>query len=108
MRGGTSGGFMPRAAAALVLAGIALLGATATAGAVTAPTLCGTRAGAAPAKYKHVIVIMDENKSLPDVIGGAGSAARQAAPYLNSLATSCGLATNYHSATHPAIPTTWR
>jgi phosphatidylinositol-3-phosphatase len=104
MRGGTASGGLPRAAAALVLAGIALLGATATAGAVTTPVPCGTRAGAAPAKYKHVIVIMDENKSLSDVIGGPGSAARQAAPYLNHLATVCGLATNYHSATHPSHP----
>jgi phospholipase C len=81
-----------------------LLGATATAAAATAPTLCGTRSGVAPKTYKHVIVIVDENKSLSDVIGGAGSAARRAAPYLNHLATVCGLATNYHSATHPSHP----
>jgi phosphatidylinositol-3-phosphatase len=105
MRGGTtSGGFMPRAAAALVLAGIMLLGATATAGAASAPARCGTRTGVAPKTYKHVIVIMDENKSSSDVIGGAGSAARRAAPYLNHLATVCGLATNYHSSTHPSHP----
>ena len=104
MAGGTSGGFMPRAAAALVLVGVMLLGATATAGAATAPTLCGTRTGVAPKTYQHVIVIMEENKSISDVIGGAGSAARRAAPYLNHLATVCGLATNYHSATHPSHP----
>lgn len=105
MHGGTtSGGFMPRAAAALVLAGIMLLGATATAGAATTPAPCGTRTGVAPKTYKHVIVIMEENKSISDVIGGAGSAARRAAPYLNHLATVCGLATNYHSATHPSHP----
>ena len=105
MRGGTtSGGFVPWAAVALVLAGIMLLGATETAGAVTTPAPCGTRTGVAPKKYTHVIVIVDENKSFSDVIGGAGSAARQAAPYLNHLATVCGLATNYHSATHPSHP----
>ena len=65
---------------------------------------CGTRTGHAPATYRHVIVIMDENRSLSDVIGGAGSAARRAAPYLNTLAAGCGLATNYRSATHPSHP----
>ncbi len=105
MRGGTTGGgFVPRAAAALALAGIMLLGATATAGAAATPAPCGTRSGVAPKTYRHVIVIMEENKSLPDVIGGPGSAARRAAPYLNHLATICGLATNYHSATHPSHP----
>jgi phosphatidylinositol-3-phosphatase len=105
MRGGTtSGGFMPRVAAALVLAGVMLLGATATAGAAATPAPCGARTGIAPKTYKHVIVIMEENKSISDVIGGAGSAARRAAPYLNHLATVCGLATNYHSATHPSHP----
>jgi phosphatidylinositol-3-phosphatase len=105
MRGGTtSAGFMPRAAATLAVAGMMLPGATATAGAATAPTLCGTRSGVAPRTYKHVIVVVEENKSLSDVIGGAGSATRRAAPYLNHLATVCGLATNYHSATHPSHP----
>jgi phospholipase C len=95
---------MPRAAAALAVAGIILVGATATAGAASAPAPCGTRSGVAPRTYKHVIVIMEENKSLADVIGGPGTAARRAAPYLNHLAAVCGLATNYHSATHPSHP----
>jgi phospholipase C len=96
----------PRIAAAIVLAAIAIAGMTgvATSAPAAAKRPCGTRSGPAPATYQHVIVIMDENKSLSDVIGGAGSAARRAAPYLNTLAAECGLATNYRSATHPSHP----
>jgi phospholipase C len=101
-----SRGWTPRIAAAMVLAAIAVAAmpgtAASTPAAATGP--CGTRTGPAPATYRHVIVIMDENKSLGDVIGGAGSAARRAAPYLNTLAAECGLATNYRSTTHPSHP----
>jgi phosphatidylinositol-3-phosphatase len=96
----------PRIAAGVVLAAVAIAGMSGTAASTPAAATgpCGTRTGAAPATYRHVIVIMDENKSLSGVIGGAGSAARRAAPYLNTLAAECGLATNYRSATHPSHP----
>jgi phospholipase C len=55
-------------------------------------------------EIRHVIVIMEENRGIGDVIGGAGSAAGRAAPYVNQLAGQCGLATNYHGATHPSHP----
>ena len=58
---------------------------------------CGTTS-AAPA-YRHVIWIWMENHSFGDIIGN-----RSQAPYLNSLATECGLATNYHVTTHPSLP----
>ena len=90
------------ATALLAVAGAAVLAVAPAAAAAAAP--CGTRTGAAPKTYRHVIVIMDENKSIGDVIGGAGSAARRAAPYLNQLAAECGLATNYRGATHPSHP----
>lgn len=48
--------------------------------------------------YKHVIVIMDENQSYSDIIGSSQ------APYINSLATECGLASNYHNITHDSLP----
>jgi phosphatidylinositol-3-phosphatase len=99
-----TGGF--RIAAAMILAAVAIAGmpgtAASTPAAATGP--CGTRNGPAPATYRHVIVIMDENRSLSDVIAGAGSAARRAAPYVNTLAAECGLATTYRSATHPSHP----
>jgi phosphatidylinositol-3-phosphatase len=57
---------------------------------------CGTRA-TAPG-YKHVIWIWMENHSYNTIIGSSG------APYINSLATECGLATNYHNVSHPSLP----
>jgi phosphatidylinositol-3-phosphatase len=57
---------------------------------------CGTLSPA-PA-YTHVIWIWLENHSLDKIIGSAQ------APYLNSLATACGLATNYHNITHKSLP----
>jgi phospholipase C len=40
-----------------------------------------------------------ENHSYSDIIGNTSQA-----PYLNSLATECGLATDYHNTTHPSLP----
>jgi phospholipase C len=39
-----------------------------------------------------------ENHSYSSIVGSPQ------APYINSLATSCGLATNYHNITHPSLP----
>jgi len=39
-----------------------------------------------------------ENKNYSSIVGST------AAPYLNSLAGQCGLATNYHAITHPSLP----
>jgi phospholipase C len=64
---------------------------------------CG-RIPTAPAGYQHVVWIWLENRSYDTVIGGPGSAARRQAPYLNSLADGCGLATNYHNVSHPSQP----
>ena len=52
----------------------------------------------APQTYRHVVVIMEENQSYDDIVG------RSSAPYLNYLATACGLATNYRGVTHPSHP----
>jgi len=40
-----------------------------------------------------------ENHSFGDIIGNTSQA-----PYINSLAARCGLATNYHNTTHPSLP----
>jgi phosphatidylinositol-3-phosphatase len=48
--------------------------------------------------YKHVVWIFMENHSYNTVIGSSD------APYINSLASDCGLATNYHNITHPSLP----
>jgi phosphatidylinositol-3-phosphatase len=57
---------------------------------------CGTLT-TAPA-YKHVIWIWMENHSYGDIIGSSQ------APYINSVAAGCGLATNYHNLSHPSLP----
>jgi phosphatidylinositol-3-phosphatase len=58
---------------------------------------CGTVAK--PPTYQHVIWIWMENHSYGDIIGNTGQA-----PYINSLAAECGLATNYHNISHPSLP----
>jgi phospholipase C len=67
-----------------------------TAGSSVATHPCGSTT-TAPA-YKHVVWIFMENHSYDSVIGSAD------APYINSLANECGLATNYHNVTHPSLP----
>jgi phosphatidylinositol-3-phosphatase len=71
-------------------------GATVSSGAA-APGPCGRVA--APSAYRHVVWIWMENHSYGDIIGN-----KSQAPYLNALASGCGLATNYHSISHPSLP----
>src|SRR5256885_15991078 len=47
--------------------------------------------------FGHVVLIVEENQSYSNVIGNAS------APYLNSLASQYGLATEYYANTHPSI-----
>jgi phospholipase C len=51
-----------------------------------------------PVRYRHVIWIWMENHSYGQVIGSAH------APFENSLARACGLATQYRAVTHPSLP----
>jgi phosphatidylinositol-3-phosphatase len=75
---------------------------TASAAADTPPTLgtqagCGT-AAAAPAPITKVLTIVFENTDLSSIIGSP------TAPNMNSLASACGLATNYHGIQFPSLP----
>lgn len=90
------GRFPALATAALLSIGgvIAADGASQSAAAATGP--CGTLTTAPT--YEHVIWIWMENHSYDDIIGSSQ------APYINSLASRCGLATNYHNVTHPSLP----
>src|SRR6266481_4195021 len=45
----------------------------------------------------HVYVVFEENSNYSDIIGNGNM------PYLNSLASQYGLATNYYANTHPSI-----
>jgi phospholipase C len=48
--------------------------------------------------YTHVIWIFMENHSFGAIIG------QPQAPFINSIASKCGLATNYHNISHPSLP----
>ena len=65
-----------------------MAGATASADSATAPV---------PA-FKHIFVIVLENKSYEQVVDSAH------ASYLNTLAQQYGLATNYYAIGHPSLP----
>ena len=82
------------AALSVLAAGAGPVAGASAAGAATGP--CGTVT--TPPTYQHVIWIMEENHSYGQIIGSSS------APYINSLATGCGLATSYHSITHPSLP----
>lgn len=64
---------------------------------LTASGPCGT-VTKAPSHYKHVVWIWMENHSYSTIIGASD------APYINALASECGLATNYHNITHLSLP----
>ena len=82
------------AAAALIAALLPSVSGSANA-ATSAP--CGTLA-VTSTHYSHVIWVWMENHSYDTIIGSS------AAPYVNSLAGACGLATNYHNVDHPSLP----
>ncbi len=83
---------------AMMVGGCAVGTASASAASSAPERLCGGSAGSAPQTYRHVVVIMEENQSYHDIVG------RSSAPYLNYLATACGLATSYRGVTHPSHP----
>ncbi len=78
--------------------------------ALGAATGCGLSSGSAPRppeplppssgsvpQFGHVVVVVEENHSYSEVIGNS------AMPYLNSLASQYGLATQYFANAHPSI-----
>jgi len=48
--------------------------------------------------FAHVFIVVEENHSFNDVIGNSNM------PYLNSLASANGLATQYYADAHPSLP----
>ena len=94
---------MVRHRGAWLLAAAVALGASAWSGvaqagtAAPAPTVRAARS-AAPLPVTHVVWIWEENHSYGDVIGST------AAPYINGLAHSYGLATNVRAISHPSAP----
>jgi phosphatidylinositol-3-phosphatase len=57
----------------------------------------GSGGGVKPPSSSRVFLIMEENHSYSEVIGNAGM------PYLNSMVSKYGLATQYYADTHPSI-----
>jgi len=85
--------------ALLAVSAVPLACATAQAPGFAVVTDAKPCAGSAPrAVYSHVVVIFMENKAFNQIIGSSS------APYLNSLAHACGLATQYHGVTYPSLP----
>jgi phosphatidylinositol-3-phosphatase len=82
------------AVAVLLTAALATPASASAAAGTTGP--CGT-VTTAPT-YTHVIWVWMENHSYDTIIGNSQ------APYINSLAGQCGLATNYHNISHPSLP----
>jgi len=91
--------------ATVVTVAVILSGGAVSAGKRPAPTSgaaavsgpCGSMS-VASTHYQHVIWVWMENHSYSAIIGAS------AAPYINSLASECGLATNYHNISHPSLP----
>jgi phosphatidylinositol-3-phosphatase len=84
-------------AALLSTAIVAALSSGAAAADASTAGPCGTRALSSTG-YSHVIWVWMENHSYDTIIGSPE------APYINSLAGQCGLATNYHNISHPSLP----
>jgi phosphatidylinositol-3-phosphatase len=49
-------------------------------------------------QFAHVFIVLEENHSYSDVVGNSNM------PYLNSLITANGLATQYYADAHPSLP----
>jgi len=77
--------------------GIGVVTGTAQSAGASSAAPCGT-ASVSSVHYTHVIWILMENNSYGSIIGSPS------APYINSVADECGLATNYHNISHPSLP----
>jgi phosphatidylinositol-3-phosphatase len=81
----------------VLAAAIAAIGAGGTTSVSAATGPCGTLP-LSSTHYTHVIWVWMENHSYETIIGSPE------APYINTLAGECGLATNYHNVDHPSLP----
>ena len=86
-----------RAATFVAALTTAITGTTIVLPAGAAGSECGIKSGPSTT-FAHVIWIWMENHSYRQIIGSSS------APYINSLARACGLATNYTAITHPSLP----
>lgn len=83
--------------APVLLALLGFLGCGGSSSSVGSPTTSGpTTPGTVP-QFAHVVIVVEENANYSDVIEGS------AMPYLKSLASQYGLATQYYANTHPSL-----
>jgi phospholipase C len=66
--------------------------------AAPAPAPPAVPSGASTGKIQHVVWVLMENQDFSSIVG-SGSA-----PYINSLANTYGLATDYSAISHPSLP----
>ncbi|PZR81334.1 MAG: hypothetical protein DLM65_06095 [Candidatus Aeolococcus gillhamiae] len=71
--------------------------AQAATSAASSPCAATGTAPRPPATFQHVIWIFEENQSAANVIGSPQ------APYFNTVAGECGLATNWHNISHDSL-----
>ena len=64
----------------------------------TAPSTASSTPGSGLPNFKHIYVIILENREYGSIVGSS------AAPYLNSLVARYGQATNFYGETHPSEP----
>lgn len=74
--------------------GVETVRRTPTTGSSRAP--CGVST-TGPTRYQHIVWIVFENKEFSQVIGSAD------APYINSIANQCGVATSFYAESHPSL-----
>jgi hypothetical protein len=88
--------FSSTATVFLILLPLVSLGCGLSSAGAPRPTPLPTPTGTVPL-FGHVVLVVEENSSYSQVIGSSEM------PYLNSLATQYGLATQYFANTHPSI-----
>jgi phosphatidylinositol-3-phosphatase len=75
---------------------VAVMGCSLSSPSSPRPGPLPSTSGSVP-QFGHVVVVLEENHSYSEVIGNS------AMPYLNSLASQYGLATQYFANAHPSI-----
>jgi phospholipase C len=81
-----------------ILAGLAGCGGGGSSGTPAAKIQACGKIAPGSGSYRHVVWLWLENHDYQSVIGSSS------APFLNSLAADCGLATGYHAITSPSLP----
>ena len=82
---------------AVILSLLFLAVAVCGASSATWAQACGTLKKHPKGGYQHVVWIWMENHNYEQIIGSSD------APYTNSIATECGLATDFHNLTHVSL-----